>query len=467
MARCGILPGTYRHSIRPQGIKYLPHIYCKCVVMHKKSKRLTVHKGDTIKKEFLHLKASGMLRVVRIESYMKLRDVKQFHRYLCDRHGRSEEDFKNDCKSVQLSSDGVAMSKSGQFKLHIVSARIGLREIYPVRALYLLPKSECPEAQFRSCKLLKDLIMDIEFDQHMCFEHCAADLPERLHIKGFMGHKSPVSCELCTARGIQVAKRTHWGLKDSLKGKMRTMADIRAAVTKLRSMTDKEAEEYSKKVGIRRGSSLLDIPNQDLRLVTTPDEFHLIREVLIASVHIVLHLISYVSFPFFQGIGKSILKTIFFETKSRYNKAMLRLFNDTYLETKVLSEFSRTPRDLTARLKGSELLTIIFGLFPRLVELMSMPGKQIPVEVSPGVFKRSNKARMPYWTARARVCSLLLFLSRLYFLEDEEYMGVKYHLHQQGKSLDDLHQQFYKQYEDGFCRSGDRKDGGHVQLLWT
>ena len=118
---------SYKYSIRPQALALCPRILCSYVV-DKTAGGVTTQKErvglDQIPNEVLHLSNHGTWRLLRLESYVSVAEVKKQH-YNLHKDKISAEEMKKDFENAQLSADGVRESNKGARTFTIVSIKFG------------------------------------------------------------------------------------------------------------------------------------------------------------------------------------------------------------------------------------------------------------------------------------------------------------------------------------------------------
>ena len=127
----GVIAGNYTKGIRPLLTAKILPIYSSILIKEMGEGEPRYRKIDKLKclpAEYLDLPHNGPTSLLRIETYVRLKDVKK--NYL-SRHGRTRETMKN-LKQCAISADGVAESKKGSRTFTVVTIRIG-NCIYPIR----------------------------------------------------------------------------------------------------------------------------------------------------------------------------------------------------------------------------------------------------------------------------------------------------------------------------------------------
>ncbi len=119
----GRIKPSYSKSIRPLVTSKLLPIYNSVLLMQKDARANKFHKVQglkTIPKHFLNLPETHTLKLLRMEAYVHLQDIKK--QYILQ-HGDTEETRRN-LLNCQLSVDGVSESRKGARTFIIVSMRI-------------------------------------------------------------------------------------------------------------------------------------------------------------------------------------------------------------------------------------------------------------------------------------------------------------------------------------------------------
>ncbi len=127
----GVVAGNYTKGIRPLITGQILPIYSSILlkIMDERGPRYKVVKNlKSIPAEYLNLPDNGPTKLLRIDTYTRLKDVKE--NYLAT-HGRTAETLQN-LRNCAVSADGVAESKMGSRTFVVVTVRFGFC-LYPVR----------------------------------------------------------------------------------------------------------------------------------------------------------------------------------------------------------------------------------------------------------------------------------------------------------------------------------------------
>lgn len=128
---------TYRHRIRPRGLRRTPQVLCQVDVYSPTDHVCNCYKDlRFIPEVFFKLPAAGPQRVLRYTAYASLKDIKAFHRSIQRYHGLTEEEIERELSDVIIHADGVQESVSGQRNLMILSIRFGGGNIYFWRIIH-------------------------------------------------------------------------------------------------------------------------------------------------------------------------------------------------------------------------------------------------------------------------------------------------------------------------------------------
>ncbi len=135
---------SYTNCLRPMAIRHIPRVYSAVVIEEtdgevKLKKR--VANLDRIPKRVLNLPNDGDIRVLREESYVTLRGIKDHHEKIHVSQGIPLETVREEYKSCVLSIDGVQETRKGKKTFHVVSLQIG-GCIYIYRVLNPLVKDK-------------------------------------------------------------------------------------------------------------------------------------------------------------------------------------------------------------------------------------------------------------------------------------------------------------------------------------
>ena len=127
MARGQFSP-DYTRCLRPLAIKHIPRVNCAVTLERTVGVHKTIEREEdlqAIPRKYLHLRAGGALRLLRVEAYVKLRDIKNHHAKTHSAEGRTAEELLEDYNNCAISLDGVQEARSGKRTFHVVSIRMG------------------------------------------------------------------------------------------------------------------------------------------------------------------------------------------------------------------------------------------------------------------------------------------------------------------------------------------------------
>ncbi len=135
---------SYTNCLRPMAIRHIPRVY-SAVVLEETDGEVKLKKRiadlDKIPKRVLNLPNDGNLRVLREESYVTLRSIKEHHEKIHVSQGMALETVREQYKSCVLSIDGVEETRKGKKTFHVISLQIG-GCIYIYRVLNPLVKDK-------------------------------------------------------------------------------------------------------------------------------------------------------------------------------------------------------------------------------------------------------------------------------------------------------------------------------------
>lgn len=124
-----MLGWSYRKSIKPVVMKGLPK-FTYATLVHDPSKDppndlVYTTDLDAIPEDLINLGLHDEKTLLRQDGFTTWQEIKAFHKKLMHRSGRSEEQFRQECLSLDLGLDGVQESKKGIRTFLIVSLRVG------------------------------------------------------------------------------------------------------------------------------------------------------------------------------------------------------------------------------------------------------------------------------------------------------------------------------------------------------
>ena len=114
---------SYKYSVKPQALKQIPPVFCTYYIKKESTEGTTILKTSEVRSiptKYLQLSTTGEERLLRMESYVHLKDIKRCY---LRTHGAGI-DKKEHFGSCQLSVDGVKESAKGKRTFVIVTLRI-------------------------------------------------------------------------------------------------------------------------------------------------------------------------------------------------------------------------------------------------------------------------------------------------------------------------------------------------------
>ncbi len=273
-------------------------------------------------------------RLLKLCAYIPLSNLLTF---IKDIH-TNVENVTLTCHLLDLSSDGVELSRSGSKQLHVVSVRIkGCNTPYPWQVWQFQPGSH-PSIE----EIFNPVVEDVTKTRCSVRRICADGL-EVQSIRGMKSCNGFHSCGLCNQRGTKAgSKSVYYPLNE--KCSRRTHQDFVSLFNDhmewflLENM--KKTEDL--RMGVNKKSPLLNL-----------QDFDIINQIPLDSMHLI-HL----------GITKKMWERIF-ETGSKvfHNAArrmqVQRRWNAMFTETKLPFELKHKTQPVNiARMKASELQTL-------------------------------------------------------------------------------------------------------------
>ena len=139
---------SYRKGVKKKALRGLPKFSYSILLSDKSTDPPTLTEQDNlhaIPARYLNLRSGGNLVLLRQEGRTTLQEIKRFHKRVLLSKGRSEEVFRDQCRNLDFSLDGVREAAHAQRTLLIVSVRFGRSRIYVLRVYN--PLVGYPEAQ--------------------------------------------------------------------------------------------------------------------------------------------------------------------------------------------------------------------------------------------------------------------------------------------------------------------------------
>ncbi len=176
---------------------------------------------SSIPQEYLNLRPESHTKLLRIDTGVRLKDVKDF---FFETHGGKTETLLQQTRNCSLSVDGVQESKSGSRTFTVVSVKFGtcvyLLRIY--NTLIGVDESK-PSAKeilrfvaklFQICADINkihcsDFVEEINDDDELHIKDVLADMPARRHLQGFNSPNSTFGCSYCKQAAV-TRGGTHW-----------------------------------------------------------------------------------------------------------------------------------------------------------------------------------------------------------------------------------------------------------------
>ncbi len=118
----------YTQKLRPKALRHIPRVFSAILLEEKVQGGLAYRRLEDlggIPKQYLNLPNQGKTRIIREESYVKLRDIKEHHRKVHRGRGMSEEDLRNHFENAAISVDGVEEGNKCKTTFHVVTLRLG------------------------------------------------------------------------------------------------------------------------------------------------------------------------------------------------------------------------------------------------------------------------------------------------------------------------------------------------------
>ncbi len=124
----GSRKNLYTKKLRPRALRHIPRVFTAILLEEKVQGGLHYRKLEeleAIPKEYLNLPNRGRIQIIREESYVKLRDIKEHHRKIHRARGVSEEELRNHYGNAAISVDGVEEGNKCKTTFHVVTLRLG------------------------------------------------------------------------------------------------------------------------------------------------------------------------------------------------------------------------------------------------------------------------------------------------------------------------------------------------------
>jgi len=245
---------------------------------------------------------------------------------------------------VSLSSDGVAPSKSGHRKMHVLSIAIeGCESVYPLAIWEYKSNEYKPSCQELYGRYVEELLA---LEGAVKCKTILADSLERKYVKGMRACNFHTGCDFCLATCAKSMNRQAY--KVDKKWPLRTTKMFQDAVA---NYTEKELDDTKKDPGkgVNRTTPLIHLEKTG---------FSFIWDIPIDSLHL-LHL----------GITKMLLTLLLESTKGplppQGRKQMEKSINKLLKKTRLPSMFARRTRQLKiAKYKASEFNLMDCFVFP-------------------------------------------------------------------------------------------------------
>ena len=118
----------YTQKLRPRALRHIPRVFTAILLEEKVQGGLAYRRLEdlgAIPKKYVNLPNRGKIHVIREESYVKLRDIKEHHRKVHRGRGISEEELRNHFENAAISVDGVEEGNKCKTTFHVVTLRLG------------------------------------------------------------------------------------------------------------------------------------------------------------------------------------------------------------------------------------------------------------------------------------------------------------------------------------------------------
>jgi len=129
----GLLKMSWRHDIKKIAMKGIPNFTFAVKVedFSKDPPTITITENlDTIPDEMLRWGPLDGKQLLCQEGRVALAEIKKFHLLVLKSQGASMETFREHCRDIFVSIDGVEESRWGKRTFHVTSVRFGPRAIY-------------------------------------------------------------------------------------------------------------------------------------------------------------------------------------------------------------------------------------------------------------------------------------------------------------------------------------------------
>ena len=126
--KSGALKLNYRKCIKPLVMKGVPEFRYAVLIEDKSvipAQRTYIRNLKAIPQEYTNLTAQHQKVLIRQEGGTTLQAIKKFHHSVAKAQGLTEEEFKEHCRKVDISLDGVAESPHAKRTMYILSVRFG------------------------------------------------------------------------------------------------------------------------------------------------------------------------------------------------------------------------------------------------------------------------------------------------------------------------------------------------------
>ncbi len=128
LGRAGNKEKLYTKKLRPRALRHIPRVFTAILLEEKVQGGLQYRRLEDlagIPKEYVNLPNRGRIKVIREESYVRLRDIKEHHRKIHLAKGTTEEELRNHYGNAAISVDGVEEGNKCKTTFHVVTLRLG------------------------------------------------------------------------------------------------------------------------------------------------------------------------------------------------------------------------------------------------------------------------------------------------------------------------------------------------------
>ncbi len=118
----------YTKKLRPRALRHIPRVFTAILLEEKVQGGLEYRRLEdlaAIPKEYVNLPNKGNLRIIREESYVKLKDIKEHHKKIHEARGITQEELRNHYENAAISVDGVEEGNKCKKTFHVVTLRLG------------------------------------------------------------------------------------------------------------------------------------------------------------------------------------------------------------------------------------------------------------------------------------------------------------------------------------------------------